>query len=277
MWQRLSQSWSGPGDRRDAGLSGQLLSSGEFRRQVFRQAGTGEDKVDEAAIGVDRSQKLDRLEAALLVAPSAMSPRRLADVAKLASPDEAGQLVERLNRIYDVGKSAFYVARVATRFELRTRPEFSFWLDRLHNRQDQLKLSTQALETLTIVAYRQPVTRADIKAIRGVDPTDTLRHLMERGLVRIGGVDVGLGRPILYKTTRTFLELFGFQDLAELPDREKLRESPKIAASAPDDDESGQAADDLVENGKDEDLDEDDELDADDDLDADEELDQENW
>ncbi len=166
------------------------------------------------------------------MADSAMSTRRLAQLATLASPAEVRQLIERLNRIYDSGESAFHIERVATGFQLLTRPEFSMWLDRLSNRQVQLKLSTRALETLSIVAYRQPITRADIETIRGVQSTDILRHLMERGLVRIGGEEESLGRPYLYETTRRFLELFGLTDLDDLPNAVLLRKPPASMEAA---------------------------------------------
>nr|ANO58247.1 hypothetical protein [uncultured Planctomycetota bacterium] len=226
MWQHSSRSWTSGGTRLRSG------PHGDRHKQFFRQRGVEKDCLGEAPVEARRSQKLARLEAVLLVADSAMSPRRLAQLATLASPAEVGQLIERLNRIYDSGESAFHIERVATGFQLLTRPEFSMWLDRLHNRQVQLKLSTPALETLSIVAYRQPITRADIETIRGVQSTDILRHLMERGLVRIGGEEDSLGRPYLYETTRRFLELFGLTDLDDLPNAVLLRKPP-VAMSAP--------------------------------------------
>ena len=228
MWQRVGQSLCEPRDRRGERLRTKSLPTDELRRQFFRRGKVEEDEVDDAAIEVHRSQKLARLEAVLLIAESAMSPRRLAQLAMLASPSEATLLVERLNRIYDAGETAVHVERVATGFQLLTLPKFAHWLDRLHNRQVKLKLSTQALETLSIVAYRQPITRADIKAIRGVDPVDTLKLLMDRGLVRLGGYDDALGRPYLYETTPRFLELFGLRDLADLPNAEALRRPPRL-------------------------------------------------
>ncbi len=225
MWQRSSRSWSSAG----AGPGVVLGSAGltDRSRQFFRQRDVVADSVGESTVESFRNQKLARLEAVLLVADSALSARRLAHLAVLASPAEASQLLERLNQTYDAGGSAFHVERVATGFQLLTRPEFAVWLDRLHNRQLQLKLSTPALETLSIVAYRQPITRADIEAIRGVQSTDILRHVMERGLVRIGGEEDSLGRPFLYETTRRFLELFGLTDLDELPNAVLLRRSPE--------------------------------------------------
>ena len=228
MWQRVGQSLCEPRDRRGERLRTKSLPTDELRRQFFRRGKVEEDEVGDAAIEVHRSQKLARLEAVLLIAESAMSPRRLAQLAMLASPSEATLLVERLNRIYDAGETAVHVERVATGFQLLTLPKFAHWLDRLHNRQVKLKLSTQALETLSIVAYRQPITRADIKAIRGVDPVDTLKLLMDRGLVRLGGYDDALGRPYLYETTPRFLELFGLRDLADLPNAEALRRPPQL-------------------------------------------------
>lgn len=226
MWQHSSRSWTSGGPRLRSG------PHGDRRKQFFRQRGVEKDCLGEAPVGARRSQKLARLEAVLLVADSAMSTRRLAQLATLASPAEVGQLIERLNRIYDSGESAFHIERVATGFQLLTRPEFSMWLDRLHNRQVQLKLSTPALETLSIVAYRQPITRADIETIRGVQSTDILRHLMERGLVRIGGEEESLGRPYLYETTRRFLELFGLTDLDDLPNAVLLRKPPASMEAA---------------------------------------------
>ena len=226
MWQHSSRSWTSGGPRLRSG------PHGDRRKQFFRQRGVEKDCLGESPVGARRSQKLARLEAVLLVADSAMSTRRLAQLATLASPAEVGQLIERLNRIYDSGESAFHIERVATGFQLLTRPEFSMWLDRLHNRQVQLKLSTPALETLSIVAYRQPITRADIETIRGVQSTDILRHLMERGLVRIGGEEESLGRPYLYETTRRFLELFGLTDLDDLPNAVLLRKPPASMEAA---------------------------------------------
>ncbi len=170
-----------------------------------------------------RTPNMARLEAALLVAETALSPTRLAQFAILPDAKEARQLVEELNACYDATGSSFRVERVATGYRLLTRPVFAQWLNRLHHRQAQLKLSPPAMETLTIVAYRQPITRADVEAIRGVQCTEMLKLLMERGLVKIGGEDDSLGRPYLYVTTRQFLELFGLKNLADLPMAEELR------------------------------------------------------
>ena len=97
------------------------------------------------------------------------------------------------------------------------------WLDRLHNRQARQKLSQSMMETLAIVAYRQPITRAEVEKIRGVAAAEMLRQLMERGLVRITGEEDSLGRPFLYGTSRQFLEEFGLGSLNVMPMSETLR------------------------------------------------------
>ncbi|MEI8020155.1 MAG: SMC-Scp complex subunit ScpB [Schlesneria sp.] len=164
-----------------------------------------------------------RIEAVLLVSDVALSAKRLAQLATLADVSEAKQLIEKLNLAYDLDRSAFRIEPVASGFRLLTRPVYSFWLGKLHQRQAELRLTPPALETLAIVAYRQPITRADIEKVRRVNCTDMLKHLMDRSLVRIGGEDDSLGRPFLYETTRQFLELFGLRSLDALPMAESLR------------------------------------------------------
>lgn len=170
-----------------------------------------------------RTPKMARVEAVFVVSDVALSPKRLAQLATVADANEARHLIDQLNSAYDRGKSAFRIERVASGYRLLTRPIFSFWLGKLHQRQAELKLTPPALETLAIVAYRQPITRADIEAIRRVQCSDMLKHLMERSLVRIAGEDDSLGRPFLYETTRQFLELFGLRGLDALPMAESLR------------------------------------------------------
>lgn len=170
-----------------------------------------------------RSKKMARVEAVLLVADGAMSFRKLAQFATLADVAEARALVNALNEAFDVNGSAFRVEHVAGGCRLMTRPQYALWLDRLHNRQAQVKLSPPMLETLSIVACQQPVTRAEVEKVRGVQSSEMLKQLMERGLIRITGEDDSLGRPFLYGTTRQFLEEFGLGNLDDLPVDEGLR------------------------------------------------------
>jgi segregation and condensation protein B len=184
--------------------------------------------------GVVRGEKLARLEAALFCADGALSIRKLVQAATLADAAETRALLDALNAAYDVGGSAFRVERVASGYQLLTRPAYAKWLGRLHQRQSDLKLSAPALETLTIIAYRQPITRADVEAVRGVQSAEMIKQLMERGLVKICGEDDSLGRPYLYDTTRRFLEVFGLKSLGDLPMADRLRRTtPSEDAEAP--------------------------------------------
>jgi len=197
--------------------------------------GTSEPGRDAGILSVacHRTPKMARLEAVLLVADAPLSPRRLAQLATLADATEARTLIARLNAAFDQAGTPFRVERVAAGYRLFTLPQFAFWLGKLHQREADLKLSPPSMETLTIIAYRQPITRADVEAIRGVQCSEMIRQLMERGLVRIGGEDNSLGRPFLYETTRRFLETFGLRELDELPLAAKLRRPGGTVAAAP--------------------------------------------
>lgn len=199
-------------------------SGDEFRRAFLRRgpSDSGTGSTGDSGSG-RRTPKMARLEAAMFVAEGALSSRRLAQLATLADHSEAKLLIDALNAAYDHNGSAFRIERVATGYQMLTRPQFAPWLDRIHQRHVALKLSPPALETLTIIAYRQPLTRADIEAVRGVQCAEILKLLMERGLVRIAGEDDSLGRPYLYETTRRFLELFGLRSLDGLPMAGDLR------------------------------------------------------
>lgn len=181
-----------------------------------------------------------RAEAVLIVSDSAVSAKRLAQLATLADINDAKHIVDQLNQAYDLDNSAFRIERVASGYRLLTKPVYAFWLGKLHQRQAELKLTPPALETLAIVAYRQPITRADVEAIRRVQCAEMLKQLMERGLVRIAGEDDSLGRPFLYETTRQFLELFGLRGLDALPMADSLRKQ-KVKLASPPDSESNDA------------------------------------
>lgn len=202
---------------------------GDRRPEIFSLAG-----LERACL---RTAKMARVEAVLLVADAPLTLRKLATLATLADPAEAKTVVETLNAAYERSGTAFQIERVATGFQLLTRPQFALWLGKLHQREVELKLTPPAMETLTIIAYRQPITRADLEVIRGVQCAEMLKMLMERGLVRIGGEDNSLGRPFLYETTRKFLETFGLRSLDELPMGEQLRKPKSLVAASSEGDE----------------------------------------
>lgn len=185
-----------------------------------------------------------RLEAALFVADGALTARKLVQMATLADVREAQALIEHLNAAYDEEGSPFRIERVAGGWRMLTRPRLAGWLDRIHHRQTQLKLSPSVLETLAIIAYRQPCTRADVEAIRGVQSAELIKQLLERNLIRVAGEDDSLGRPFLYGTTRLFLESFGLASLDELPESADLRRPETVPGPA-----EGDAVQELVSAG----------------------------
>ena len=164
-----------------------------------------------------RDARLALVEAALVAADEPLTTRRLAVVVGLEDATEARRLVRKLQSLYEQEGSAFQVEELAGGFQLLTRPQYHPWLTRLRRTGLDLKLSSAARETLAIVAYRQPIMRADIEAVRGVQCGDILRMLMEKGLVRIAGRHDSLGRPVLYGTTKRFLQVFGLRSLKDLP------------------------------------------------------------
>ena len=170
-----------------------------------------------------RDDPIARLEAVFFLSQQPQTSRKLAKLAGLADGTKARTLVRTLNRKYDAEGSAFRIEEVAGGFQLMTRSKFAPWLRRLHSTPTEIRLSAPAMETLAVVAYRQPVLRAEVEAIRGVQSGEVLRQLIERDLVRIAGRSNELGRPFLYGTTKQFLQVFGLRHLDELPRADDLR------------------------------------------------------
>ena len=171
-------------------------------------------------------------EALILASPDPLPAPRLADLIPRCKAAAVAGLIESLNAEYREQGRAFEIAEVAGGFQLRTLPEFAPYLQQLHQTRP-LRLSPAALETLAVVAYRQPVTRAEIEFVRGVDVGAVLRGLLERKLVRIAGHREVPGHPLVYSTTRRFLEVFGLPSLDDLPTLRELSDlSPTGEASA---------------------------------------------
>jgi segregation and condensation protein B len=193
------------------------------------------DQAGKDALG--RDARLATVEAALMAADEPLTARRLTIVAGLADATEARRLAARLQALYEQDGSAFQVEELAGGWQLLTKPEFHPWLSRLRRAGAEARLTPAMREALTIVAYRQPITRADLDAVRGVQSGDVLRQLMERGLVRIAGRDDSLGRPQLYGTTKKFLQTFGFKTIRDLPPAEGVGPAPKESIKEGEEDE----------------------------------------
>lgn len=164
-----------------------------------------------------RSEELARLEAALFIAREPLPARRLAKIARLSDGTRARTLVRELAALQDAEGSAFRVESIAGGYQLLTRAPFGPWVRRILATPPETRLSAAAMETLAVIAYRQPVTRAEIEAIRGVGCEEMLRQLMERDLVAVGGRSEDLGRPNVYLSTARFLRAFGLARIEDLP------------------------------------------------------------
>jgi len=164
-----------------------------------------------------------RLEAVLFLAREPLTLRKLAQLANLADGTEARTVLRSLSERYDERGCAFQVAQVAGGYQLLSRREFAQWLRPHAQAGREIRLSPPSLETLAVVAYRQPVLRAEVEAIRGVACGEILRHLLDRDLLRIVGRSEELGRPLRYGTTKRFLEVFGLCNLDQLPWSAQLR------------------------------------------------------
>jgi segregation and condensation protein B len=140
-----------------------------------------------------------------------------------ATEAEVAAALEQLKMEYVQEQRAFQIIEKAEGWQLATDPAFAPWVRQLFPAPKPVRLSAPALETLAIIAYRQPVTRADVEAVRGVNIDGVLQTLMERGLVKIAGRAEIPGRPLLYETTQLFLDHFGLRNLDELPNVEELR------------------------------------------------------
>ncbi|HEX3147829.1 MAG TPA: SMC-Scp complex subunit ScpB [Gemmataceae bacterium] len=171
-----------------------------------------------------RDARLARVEAALFLANEPLSARKIATTAALTDTQEARRLLHRLHGLYDADATAFQVEEIAGGYQLLTRPVFRQWLLRAQRAGGDVRLSPAAHETLAIVAYRQPIPRADVESVRGVGCGELLTQLMEKGLVKIVGRQESLGRPVLYGTTKKFLQVFGLGSLKNLPGYETKRE-----------------------------------------------------
>ncbi len=177
------------------------------------------------------------LESLLFAAGEPVAEGQLCEAVPHAPAGEVRRALAELRDEYEARGGGFCLEEVAGGFQLRTRPEFASFIRKLTQGQPA-RLSRAALETLAIVAYRQPVMRAEIEHVRGVDSGGVLRMLLEKDLVRVLGKKDLPGRPLVYATTRRFLEVFGLKDLSELPslkDMEELGVPPPAPKPEPDD------------------------------------------
>lgn len=162
------------------------------------------------------------VEALLFASEAPLSATELARADDGLDEDAVEAALQALRREYERAGRAFQLVELAGGYQLLTRPEYAPYLERFESVPQSGRLSGAALEVLAVIAYRQPIGRAEVEEIRGVGSAGVLRTLQDRGLIDVVGRSEGLGRPLLYGTTRRFLEHFGFTSIHDLPRPEEL-------------------------------------------------------
>jgi len=192
--------------------------------EVVAQEAVAETTMDSQAAAIDVRELKAILEAVLFVSPEPVPVARLMSIVGTVSKAEVVQALDILEHDLDQEGRGIQLVQVAGGYRLVTKQEYGPWLKRMDKAKAAQKLSRSALESLAIIAYKQPLVRAEIEEIRGVETSGVLRTLCERKLVRIVGRKDVPGRPIMYGTTKFFLEHFGLQDLTQLPPLREFKE-----------------------------------------------------
>ncbi len=162
------------------------------------------------------------VESLIFAAEEPITLRKVADIIGDTDSAQVLEAVAQLKNDYDTQGRSFQIEEIAGGYQLFTKPEYYEWIAKLRKKSGETKLSQASLETLAIIAYKQPILRADLESIRGVQSGQIIRLLMEKDLVKVVGRDESLGHPLLYGTTKRFLEYFGLKDLKDLPNIEEL-------------------------------------------------------
>ncbi len=173
---------------------------------------------------MDNEQVLGIIEALIFVSGDPVPIKRLEEVLEITEEEIREAILVLMERYTEV-HSSIQILEVAGGFQLRTRPQFSEYVNKFLERKRKTTLSGPALETLAIIAYKQPITRAEIEAIRGVAVDGVLKSLLDKRLIKVAGVKEVPGRPNLYRTTKRFLEYFGIVSLKDLPPIENIEQT----------------------------------------------------
>ena len=179
----------------------------------------------------DKAACQARVEGILFLAKEPLPSRKIALLADIKDAREVRRIIRSLNKQYDTGGQSFRIEQIAGGYRYMTKQAYSSWIRRLEASPALVRFSRPAIETLSVIAYQQPVMRAEVEAVRGVGCGEVIRQLMDRGFVRISGRSEDLGRPFLYSTSKGFLEIFGLNTLEELPEID----FPTLATSQVDD------------------------------------------
>ena len=191
-----------------------------------------DDNTDDQYEAVPEITTESVVEALLFATDSPLPAPRIAQILGVGDARSAKKHIAALNARYEQGGASFRIEELAGGFQMLTLPAYNNWVGKLHSVRRESRLSPAALETLAVVAYKQPVLRADIESVRGVAVGDVLNRLREMGLVKIVGRAEVVGRPMLYGTTRKFLQVFGLASLDDLPKVDALALPPEQEPAA---------------------------------------------
>ena len=176
------------------------------------------------------SEQIQIVEALLFASPEPLTQNRINLIFE-TDPPKLDDTVKELNHNYEKANRSFRIQGIAGGFQLTTLPEFDIWIKRMLDKSGKLALSTAAMETLAIVAYKQPISRFNVESIRGVDCSGVIKTLLSKNLVRIKGRDEGPGRPLLYAITDKFLENFGLNRISDLPKLKEIADLTDVDAA----------------------------------------------
>jgi len=205
-------------------LAGLSHETGETANAEGSDEGSHSDDGVAAPQASEQELTTERVIEAILFATDApLTLGKIVSILGVGSARDVRKYINALNKRYDEQGSAFRIEIIAGGYQMLTRAEYNTWLRRLRQNKQDSRLSQAAMETLAVIAYKQPVVRAEIEAIRGVQSGEMLNRLRELGLVKIVGRAEDVGRPMLYGTTKRFLEVFGLSGLDDLPEVEELK------------------------------------------------------
>lgn len=173
------------------------------------------------------------VEAVIFASDEPITADQVKGIVEDTTAAQVKKSVTELNHEYSQQNRAFHIIEIAGGFQMVTRESYAQWIKRLYIRKNRSRLSQAALETLSVIAFKQPVSKTEISAIRGVNCDGVVKTLLERKLIAIAGRDEGPGRPLLYKTTKEFLRYFGINSIEDLPKPREIEEMLKEETVAP--------------------------------------------
>ena len=172
---------------------------------------------------MQKSEIKNIIEALLFAAKDPLTQLQVNNVFEPDTPN-LKEIIDQLNKQYSKNENAFTINKVAGGFQIVSKKEYEYFINKLFKKSGRLKLSLAAMDSLAIIAYKQPICRYEVEAIRGVDSSGVLKTLLNHELIKIKGRDVGPGRPLLYKTTSKFLEYFGLNRISDIPKLKEISE-----------------------------------------------------